>query len=141
MVVAHHLHFGHHVSPHVAGGQVIFASQHVQSLNVEGRDALAHIGDGATLGHLYTGQAFQSVLQCHVAFAQERSEVVAQRVALQQQGIGPYLHLLQADALLHQHHILDSFFPAIRLQHHLFGLVTDVGKGEDGTLLQFLHAE
>ena len=105
VVVAHYLHLRHVVRRDVPRRQVVLASQHVQPLDVELRDRLAHVADAAVLRHVHARQPFQSVLQRHVALTQERRQVMAQRVALLPQRVGLHRHLLQADALRSQHHV------------------------------------
>ena len=80
-MVAHDLHVCHVVRRDVPRGEVVLAAQQVKPLYVELRDGLAHIADGTALSHVHSREPFQTVLQCHVALAQERGQVVAQRVA------------------------------------------------------------
>ena len=110
VVVAHDFHVRHVVRRDVPRCQVIFATQQVQTLDVELRDGLAHVADGTTLRHIHTWQAFQSVLQGHVALAEERCEVVAQRVAILSQWFCFHHHFLQRDAFRSQHPVNPRLF-------------------------------
>ena len=77
VVVAHYLHLRHIVRRDVPRRQVVLAAQQVHALDVELRDGLAHVADAAVLRHVHARQPLQSVLQRHVALAQERRQVMA----------------------------------------------------------------
>ena len=127
VVVAHYLHLRHVVRRDVPRRQVVLATQHVQSLDVELRDGLTHITDGTALCHVHAWQSPQPVLQRHVALAEERREVVAQRVATLPQRVGLHRHLLQRHSLRSQQHVhLYSLF--LERQPFRLLLITDMGE-------------
>ena len=99
LVVAHHLNLRGIVSRDVLRGEVVATAQHVEAFDIELRNSLTHVADGSVVADGYARQPFQSVLQCHVALAEERREVVRQRVALQPQRVGLHRHFLQRDGL------------------------------------------
>ena len=123
VVVAHYLDIRHVVRRDVPRRQVVLAAQQVHALDIELRDRLAHVADAAVLRHIHTRQPLQSVLQRHVALAQERREVVAQRVALLPQRVRLHRHLLQRNSLRSQHHVLHK------------GLTTSLWRGQGEALL------
>ena len=127
VVITHYLHLRHVVRRDVPRGQIVLAAQHVQPLDVKLRDGLAHITDGSARRHVHARQPFQPVLQRHVALAQERREVVAQRVAPLPQRVGLHRHLLQRNFFRSQHHVhlRQSLF-----QRQSFRLLLIVDMGE-----------
>ncbi len=120
VVVAHNLHLCHIVCRDVPRCQVVLAAQQVQALDVELRDGRAHVTDGTALSHIHTRQPLQSVLQRHVALAEERRQVVAQRVAPLPQRGGLHRHLLQRDVLRSEQHVQ---FSNLLLQRQPFRLL------------------
>ena len=131
MVVAHNLHLSHIVGREVSGGQVVSAAQQVEALDVELRDGFTHIADGTTRGHIDARQALQTILQGHVALAQERRQVVHQCIASLAQGVALDLHLLQRDGLGRQHHI-DRLHLAVQFQLLRLLLVTHMTELQHG---------
>ena len=127
MVVAHYLHLRHIVRRNVPRRQVVLAAQHVQPLDVELRDGLAHVADGTALRHVHARQPFQPVLQRHVALAEERCEVMVQRVALLPQWVWLHRHLLQRHSLRSQQNVHLSH---LLLQRHTFRLLLIADMGE-----------
>ena len=107
LVVAQHLHLAGVFGRDVLGGQVVLATQHVESLDVELADGPPHVADGSCARHLDARQPFQPIFQGHIAFAEEGSEVVGECVAHQTQGWGFHLHFPQGDGAGNEHHVKD----------------------------------
>ena len=127
MVVAHYLYIRHIVGRDVSCGEAVLATQEVQPLDVELRDCLAHIADATALRYIYPRQALQAILQRHVTFAEERSQMMAQRIAHLLQRVGAHHHLLQADALRSQQHV-DLCQLILQREAFRFLLIADVAE-------------